>query len=83
MTSTPAKKKKPSGKKYKWGIRKKSRNTNRSYTGPTWKRIGVLDPPEVFGTKREAERWLDQLNEANRVGFEAFPMKKETPDADR
>lgn len=73
------KKKKPSGKKYKWGIRKATRITEESYTGPTWKRIGVVDPPEVFATKRDAEHWVDLLNEENRVGFVAFPIGKEKP----
>ncbi len=63
--------------KYKWGIRKKSRHTNRSYTGPTWKRIGVDNPPSQFETKREADRWVELLNEANHVGFVSFAIGRD------
>jgi hypothetical protein len=62
----------------KWGVRKASRSfTQRSYTGPTWGRVGVLDPPDHFGTKREAERWAEVLSEKNPMGFEAFPISKD------
>lgn len=63
--------------KYKWGIRKKGRLTDRSYTGPTWSRIGVINPPTHFETKREADQWVELLNEVNRVGFESFAIGRD------
>lgn len=77
-----AAKKKPSGKKFKWGVRKIGRPADVSYTGPTWKRLGVLDPPERFDTKRDADYWAELLSEENHVGFEPFPFKKEDARAD-
>lgn len=68
-------KKKPSGKKYKWGIRKAGRSVTESYKGPTWARAGVTNPPQRFDFKRDAEYWAEILSEHSSMTFEPFPLK--------
>lgn len=66
------------GPKYKWGIRRETRPfIKTSYQGPLWKKLGVVDPPERFDTKRDAESWAIRLSEVSRTGYYVpFPLNK-------